>query len=334
MKANICGRRYQNINGNWATAYNLVIDGLHSLGVSCHISPQLNIENVSSNCTTGIKDSPSSLYVYNHTHLDDLTDNQFYTGKQTLIIKPTGPSSECFSIDEIGYAASSSITYTRPNYESVDEINFFSTTAIDLKESACNKWSNRPELSFHGVEKEIPKDHILILGQMPGDETVRDFSFGNHWDKFTSVVSKVSSLTTNIVIKVHPTLEREAKKTGRWEIDYKPWVTKWLSQGLIVLWGFESLHSILPFTRVAITENSTAGIDCLLYDVPVISYGYPEYHWVTYDLRHLTELRNAITNLSWHNKIKSRKWLTWYCSKYLCYDYDSTVARLLNIIDT
>jgi len=96
--------------------------------------------------------------------------------------------------------------------------------------------------------------------------------------------------------------------------------------------SYESIHSILPYTKVAITENSTAGIECMMHDVPIISYGYPDYHWITNDLRILTKLRNSVDDLTWFNKEKSRRFLCWYVFDYLCYDIPTTMRRLEEIL--
>ena len=119
--------------------------------------------------------------------------------------------------------------------------------------------------------------------------------------------------------------------TQNW-YDFVSVINEWKYRGHTVLYGNENIHDILPKTKVAIIENSTVGIECLIYDIPVISYGYPEYHWVTFDLRHLMQLQNAVSNLSWWNKSSSRQWLTWYCTKYQCWDSQSTLRRLEELL--
>lgn len=332
--ANICARKFQNIKGNWATIYNTTIQALNTLGLEVRLSPYLDFAS-NTNASIGIEDSPEHVYIYNHTYMEDIIENNFNVGVKTIFLKPTAPTNEHFSLDPTGYAACSSITYEKPAFEHVDEISFYETQVEKFKTQLVSKWSDRKELSFHQMT-DVPKDHILVMGQMPGDATVTEFSFGNHWTKFQLIVDNLmrNYRSDKIVIKIHPTLERESKKMGKlWKKTYKPAINRWIASGLKVYKGFESLHSILPHTSVAIIENSTSGIECLMYDVPIISYGYPEYHWITYDMRHISQLRTAIENKSWYDKTKSRKWFTWYCSKYLCYDHDSTVRRLSELLN-
>ena len=164
---------------------------------------------------------------------------------------------------------------------------------------------------------------------MPEDETVRNFSFGNHWDKLRSIVNQLWRSNQKVVVKVHPHLINEAKD---WNF-YLDTIKDWQAHGIVVLYNKESLYDILPKTKVAILENSTSGMECMMHDVPMITHGYPEYHWVSKDLRHLNMLNNYIEDLSWFNKENSRKWLTWYCTQYLCYDKDSTLKRIKEIIN-
>ena len=109
-------------------------------------------------------------------------------------------------------------------------------------------------------------------------------------------------------------------------------VKNWEKRGAYVLSDFESIHDILPKTRVAIVENSTAGLECMMHEVPVISYGYPEYHWNTKELRHAIHINSLVKDISWFSKQNNRKFTTWYLRDYLCYDVDSTTARLKSLL--
>ena len=152
-------------------------------------------------------------------------------------------------------------------------------------------------------------------------------SFGNHWDKLCAIVEELKG-TQPIVVKLHPTLKRES---DNWAM-YEQKIIQWRNEGVTVFEEFESLYDILPKTKVAIIENSTCGIECMMHDVPIISYGYPEYHWITKDLRHLSQLKMFVENLSWFDKHKSRSFIAWYCQQYQCYDYESTLRRLKKLL--
>jgi len=164
---------------------------------------------------------------------------------------------------------------------------------------------------------------------MPGDETCSLFSFGDHWHKFKTLIDVIET-DDPVVIKLHPYMKHENAKAWAESdmIQLDNVIKNWESQGYIVLQGFESIHDVLPKSKVAIIECSSAGIECLMHNVPMISYGYPEYHWVTKDLRHAINLTKYIKDLSWYDEHKAKSWMAWYATEYLCTDFKSTLHRL------
>ena len=263
------------------------------------------------------------LHVYNHTCRDlepDMPEN-------SIIFKPTAPTSKHFQICREGYANSSEITFEEPveyEYRKYDNIEW--NEINDLIERRANKWDDSIMLKWPDA-KDVKKDHILIIGQMPEDETVMGFGFGDHWKKMCMIIDKLED-RDNLVIKLHPRIRKASHRIK----DINKYIEEWKGKGHQVFSSYESIHSILPYTKVAITENSTAGIECMMHDVPIISYGYPDYHWITNDLRILTKLRNSVDDLTWFNKEKSRRFLCWYVFDYLCYDIPTTMRRLEEIL--
>ena len=79
-------------------------------------------------------------------------------------------------------------------------------------------------------------------------------------------------------------------------------------------------------------DNSTAGIDCLMHEVPLISYGWPEYHWATAKLQTLPQLEYLVRSLEWYNPTYAKDFIEWYINHYLCSDINSTIKRLKDII--
>lgn len=334
MKANICARRFVDVYKGWYNAYKNVMDALHEMGIEICISPHLNMQEIPPYATVGITDSPDDIYVYNHTHIDEIQQSGFFTGRKTLFIKPTLPTPNHFTLDSRGYAAASYITYTKPNFVDYNSSFFFEETVPNLIKNRPNKWSDRDWCKFGEEEQlNIPEEHILVLGQLPKDETCSRMSFGDHFTKLESIVDSISHLD-NIVVKLHPHLLDPASEDDE---DYLPEprfreaVTRWENQGIVVLAGYTSLFDVLPKTKVAIVDNSTSGLECLFHQVPVISYGYPEYHWATKDLRHLVHLPRLVTDLSWVNQEYSNSFTAWYFEQYLCSDFSSTKRRLLEI---
>ena len=263
------------------------------------------------------------LHVYNHTCRDlepDMPEN-------SIIFKPTAPTSKHFQICREGYANSSEMTFEEPveyEYRKYDNIEW--NEINDLIERRANKWDDSIMLKWPDA-KNVKKDHILIIGQMPEDETVMGFGFGDHWKKMCMIIDKLED-RDNLVIKLHPRIRKASHRIK----DINKYIEEWKGKGHQVFSNYESIHSILPYTKVAITENSTAGIECMMHDVPIISYGYPDYHWITNDLRILTKLRNSVDDLTWFNKEKSRRFLCWYVFDYLCYDIPTTMRRLEEIL--
>ena len=267
----------------------------------------------------------ADLHIYNHTCRDiepDMPEN-------SIIFKPTAPTCQHFQICRQGYANSSEITFEEPlEYEFRNYDIHEQRYVDDLIQRRANKWDDSIMLKWKEV-KSLKSGHILVIGQMPRDETTHGFGFGDHWMKMKMIIDKLTfHKYDNVVIKLHPRLQKESHIVK----DIPQQIEKWEAAGHQVLRGYESIHAVLPQTVVAITENSTAGIECMMHDVPIISYGYPDYHWITKDLRSLTELKNSIDNLKWFEIEDSRKFLYWYIFDYLCYDIPSTTKRLQELL--
>ena len=249
------------------------------------------------------------LNIYNHCHVSEVHTNN------NIIFKPTAPTSRHFALDTLGYANSSSLAFNKPRFEwkrNWGIINGF----IETK---SNKWDDSILLKWR-KPKQIPKDHILVIGQMPDDETVHGFGFGDHIAKLKMIVDKLHG--ENVVIKLHPRYKNPVI------------VKEWKDAGHTVIDGYITIHDVLPHTRVAIIDNSTAGIECLIHQVPVISYGWPEYHWATKKLQSLTELPDLIKHLDWYDKEYADNFISWYIHEYLCDDVESTKKRINGILNS
>lgn len=257
-----------------------------------------------------IESENPDLNIYNHCHRSEInTDNN-------IIFKPTAPTSQHFALDTIGYANSSSLAFNNPGV-SIRIQKHNEDDIQSLINQRSNKWDDSILLKWR-TAKNISDDHILIIGQMPDDETVNGFGFGDHIKKLEMIVDKLSD--ENIIIKVHPRYKN------------KILIKKWKDAGHRVITAFDSIHTILPKTRVAIVDNSTAGIECLMHKVPIISYGWPEYHWATQKLQSLSQLKDLVNDLSWHDPVYTNNFINWYIYDYLCSDIDSTINRLKDII--
>ena len=265
------------------------------------------------------------LNIFNHTDKTKVGKHR----SECLFVKPTAPTSKHFAIDDLGYANSSWLAFSNYGehetmYSYLNPNNNMDWNNIQqFIDNKSNKWDDSVILKWK-KGKKVEKDHTLVIGQMPKDETVEGFGFGGHIRKLDLIVERLVKETRYpVVAKMHPRLQKRDKL-----------IDKWKSWGVDVREGFESIHDILPRTRVAIIDNSTAGIECLMHEVPIISTGWPEYHWVTAKLQVLPQLPRYVDDLSWHDPSNARKFIYWYIHDYLCCDIESTKRRLKEIIDS
>ena len=330
---NVHPTRYDAVTYQWADAFIHIFMAARELGFTLHLHEDFKLDTkreIDIPWERGLSDDQEAYNLYNHLVLEDIKDKGLPT-KNMLVVKPTAPAPNYFTIDTLGYAACSSISYEKPNFEETKWKTFFNNTVKTLIDNRENKWSATGEVKFTPV-LDVPKDHVLILGQMPGDETVTKMSFGNHWIKLQQIVESLRNKFP-IVLKLHPTFRAVLGNDKQWDIINNV-LMKWQMQGVKIYDRSESLHDILPHTKVAILENSTAGIECLMHKVPIISYGLPEYHWVTKDLRHMAMLPSFVDDLSWYDEERANQWLAWYCTKYQCYNYPSTLNRMSELLCT
>ena len=130
MIVNICGNRFTNLYKQWARAYHYLIKTFLELGYDVHRSQHMDWDSSFEIYNLPIieEDSEDYIYVHNHTWRRELDKQGFYTGIKLFIVKPTGPTTDHFTLDSEGYACSSSITYEKPDFENISSslFKFFS----------------------------------------------------------------------------------------------------------------------------------------------------------------------------------------------------------------
>ena len=332
-KVNLAAYQFDTFYEDWAPMYINVVNAFKELGYEIRVSPNMKAPKklwdlLDDNFQVGIEDNEEDIYIYNHTYPEEIERLGFFKGKHSIFIKPTGPTNKHYSIDPLGYSSRITITYDKPNFENINYKKYWNNTISKIKKEKLNKWTD--EYQFKENDISIPDNHILFIGQMTGDVSVREFSFSNHLEDMDRLIHNIDSKDP-VVIKLHPFLKERAPKDIWKGINDK--IERWKERGHIVIDDFTDLHSILPKTKLAIVENSTAGIECMLYDVPMITFGCPEYRWVTKELGHLVNLNMYKNDLSWFSKELNRKFLVWYVRDYLCYDLASTKKRLKEILN-
>jgi len=266
------------------------------------------------------------LAIYNHTDKTKLIGN-IVPAKKVLFMKPTVPTARHTTLDPLGYGPYSSITYDKPDFEGNNTDKFFDTKVKNWIESKSSKWA-----TFKTKDIDIKQDdYYLVIGQCGGDSVVTEYDFGNYWNKLESVIRELVRVGNRpIVVKLHPYTDGKDATDTKFSTALARKLDQ-IDDKVFVYTGRGNIHNFLEKARCVFLANSGAGFEAMMHDKPIISWGYPEYHWVTYDLRHLTEIQDAL-KLTWFDKEKQRNFLYWYCEKYCYYNQatcDSRVGELL-----
>ena len=257
--------------------------------------------------------------------------------KFTWVLKPSPPAPNHMTLDELGYGSYSSVTYKRPDLESIPEEkvkDFLSSTVSKwIDENVC-KWGDN--FFENGVARLKEDDFYLIIGQRGDDEVVCRQDFGNYYEKTAYIIEELNELTDRpIVVKLHPFTNGE-HEDGFNRIDLKKKLTEEYTSinpdKVKVYSNFSSIHEFLLRARCVFVGNSGSGYEAMMHPKPIISFCYPEYHWATYDLRKICDIHNAIKTENWFNPSLSSRFLYWYCKEYCIRDFDSTRMRINNLL--
>jgi len=270
------------------------------------------------------------IVVYNHADISHLIGD-ILPSKLNLFLKPTVPTKDYATLDTLGYGPFSSIAYHKPNFESInfsDVKNLYNTKIASWIQTKENKWGK------YYTPRDISVDfdnYYLVLGQCAGDEVVTRHDFGNYIDKLESTVKELSRIDNRtIIVKLHPYMDGEYAVNNNFSKAVGERLAR-IDKKVKVFLGKANIHNFLEKAYCVLLANSGSGIEAMMHNKPIISWGYPEYHWVTYDLRHLSDLINAI-QLKWFNKEKQAMWLYWYLEKYCIYNQQTTNNRIKELI--
>ena len=266
--------------------------------------------------------------IYNHClgrDIAGLADKA--KAKRVWYFKPTIPDENHTTLDELGYGAYMTCTYQEPEFRDIpmkDVDDFYAKSVSRWVSARATKWGNWDAT-------DVPDDdYYLVLGQIPTDTVVTTMSFGKYNQSLFSLVDELNRIVDRrIIVKLHPrlALKAECKDATR--------VLKASLAELGVRVSVEdrivSVHSYFPKARCVLTCNSEAGIEAMFHDKPVIAWGYPQYHWVSYDLRHLCDLRTAL-DLQWYNRDDARRWVYWYLKRFTFWDLRSAQRRVDDLL--
>lgn len=276
------------------------------------------------------KDRLLDIVIYNHADISHLKGN-IAKSKLNLFMKPTVPTKYHTTLDTLGYGPFSSVTYSKPDFEKVSkkEVNkFFKTKVKNWINNKANKWGDYFKTKNQKVNF---KDFYLVIGQCAGDEVVTRHDFGNYINKLESIVRELARVgDKTIIVKLHPYMDGKIAKNNNYSKTIGMKLAK-ISKKVKVFLGKSNIHAFLEKANCIFLANSGAGIETMMHHKPIISWGYPEYHWTTYDLRHLADLSRAI-KLDWFNQEKQDKFLYWYTEKHCFYNQETARRRVGELI--
>ena len=332
MKAVLWNYRFENMKETWYRQVLWLVNSLNKQGIDvkkhkgfiCRNTENLKLYNHNI-------DNPCDIVIYNHADMSHLTGN-IVNSKVNWFLKPTVPEQGYTTLDTLGYGPYSSITYHRPPYrqETIFDVDkFYNTKVKKWKEDKSTKWGKY----FENKETTVDyKDYILVLGQCGGDEVVTRHDFGVYFSKLESVVKELARITNElIIVKLHPYTDGKDATDFRFSKEIAKRLIKY-GKNIKVYLGKSNVHNFIENAKCVFLANSGAGFEVMMHDKPIIAWGYPEYHWVAYDLRHLCDIKRALS-LEWFNKEHQRKFLYWYLEKYCYYDQNSCDRRVKELYE-
>ncbi len=332
MKAILWGYKYNNMRQSWTQQMNWLVDALRNNKVEVYKHSNFICKNLKEiKIYNPVTDKDFDICIYNHCDISHIVGDVIKV-KRTWFFKPTVPDEFHTTLDTLGYGPYSSITYDKPNFKKVNKIDvdtFFKIKVNNWIKNKDTKWGSY----FENKETEIEyKDYFLVLGQYFGDEVVTRHDFGNYFSKLANIVKELSRVTDKlIVVKLHPYMDGEYATHNKLSLSVKEKLEA-IDSKVKVFIGKNNIHNFIENSSCVLLANSGSGFEVMMHQKPIITWGYPEYHWVTYDLRHLADLGRAI-KLDWFNKEEQNKFLYWYMEKYCFYNQETANRRVKEMLN-
>ena len=275
---------------------------------------------------------------YNATHLYTATNKDKINHDDSLFLGLSGPLPGYFTVDTIGSWPYITPTYTNIDLDLVDLdkyphelINMIKEQKQTLYTSALvNKGKASPE------PKNLPDNHILIIVSHVENEWMDGWAMFGKLISMLSRSEKYNSTKYPVVIKFDPRLflDHQAELDKKKLESHQPMLDHLDKLGFKYYYGAESLHDILPKSRIVIQDEGAQFLEPVIYEVPMLTYGAPPYHQVIKRVLHQHEILPAINNIDWHDPLAMRKWLTWYLNDYVCHSQESCDRRVEEILST
>ena len=333
MNAVIWGYKYKDMKESWKNQMNWLFNSLQDNKIDVYKHPDFICKGLENSLMYNHKENKSyDICIYNHADCSHLVGANILKVKRNWFFKPTVPEEGYTTLDELGYGPYSSISYKKPDFLKVEKEKvdlFFNTKVKSWIENKNNKWGSRYNLESINIEE---KDYILILGQCFGDEVVSRHDFGNYYNRLYAIIKECRRCSNKlIIVKLHPFVDGENANNNSFALKIKSEIEK-IGKNIKVYEGKSNIHNFIKNSYCVLLSNSGAGFECMMHGKPMITWGFPEYHWISYDLRHLADLYFAINNLKWFNKNKSDKFLYWYMENYNQETCNKRVKELISRI--
>ncbi len=170
-----------------------------------------------------------------------------------------------FTIDSRGWGASASNYPCRSLLES-------DTTGVgfDLLKTRINENYSKFKQPDH-KEIALPSDYVLYLCQLPHDETIRYHSKVTVEQAIEATCRATQELGLPLVLKGHPVNPGSMEPLKQIANKYRH--TTWLDD--------VSIHQLIPCARAVVVVNSGTGLESLLHQRPVVTFGRADYDVVT-----------------------------------------------------
>lgn len=177
------------------------------------------------------------------------------------------------------------------------------------------------------AQGEIPPEpYIFLPCQRPNDRSIRYFCDHDPAAIAGALAGWAQRRGIALVLKAHPTNPASARPLRR------------ATQGTGARWSDASVHDLIAHSAAVYVINSGVGLEALLHDKPVATFGRVEYDAVTVhgELGALDRTWAAVTDADPEQRRSAyRRFLDWYCRLY-CVDLSdrpSAEARLAVLAD-
>jgi len=332
VKAILWPYKYKNMRKSWYLQMTWIVNALFKYGITVKKHKDFICQGLDFLPLYNYKEDKSTdICIYNHADISHLTGD-ILLAKTNWFFKPTVPDEYHSTLDILGYGPYSSVTYNKPNFEVVDNNDvdiFFNTKVKKWIENKSTKWGG----FFENKEQVITdKGYFLVLGQVGGDEVVTRHDFGSYFLKLEAIIKELLRISNKkIIVKLHPYTDGINARNTKFSDGLKKRL-KSFSNRVAVYTGKTNIHNFIKNCECVFLSNSDSGFEAMMHKKPIISFGFPAYHWVAYDLRHLSDLIRAI-KLDWFDLNKQNKFLYWYLEKYCFYNQQTAIRRVKELLD-